>query len=90
MSYAVPHVGMKVEKLGAYLDTWGVDGNRNSVEFTDVAHRYRLVTSLPKADLEKSRERQLLEIHRAFELMAKVIGGSSLLSPLFNTGNAQV
>lgn len=76
MSYAVPHVGLKVEKLGAYLLTWGVDGNRDAVEFSGLYERFKRVVELPKSELERSRDHQLTEIRKAFEQMVEVISSA--------------
>jgi hypothetical protein len=77
MSYAVPYVGLKVEKLSAYLGTWGVEGNRNAVEFSDLFGRFETATSVPRAALEASRDRQFAEIRKAFDLMVETIRSSS-------------
>lgn len=73
MSYAVPHVGLKVEKLSAYLGTWGVDGNRDAVEFSGLFDRFTSATGVPKEKLEESRDRQFVEIRKGFDLMVKAI-----------------
>ncbi len=73
MSYAVSHVGLKVEKLSAYLGTWGVDGNRNAVEFSGMYDRFLAAINSSKELLERSRDRQFVEIRKGFELMVKAI-----------------
>ena len=73
MSYAVPHVGLKVEKLSAYLRTWGVDGNRDAVEFSALFDRFIAATGISKKELEESRDRQFTEIRKAFDLMVETI-----------------
>jgi hypothetical protein len=73
MSYAVPHVGLKVEKLNAYLNTWGVEGNNFAVEFSGLFDQFQLAKNLAKHDLELSRDTQLREIKQAFEKMAEVM-----------------
>jgi hypothetical protein len=73
MSYAVPHVGLKVEKLSAYLGTWGVEGNRDAVEFSGLSDRFRIATGISKEELERSRDRQFVEIRKAFDLMVETI-----------------
>lgn len=73
MSFAVPHVGLKVEKLGAYLDTWGVEGNRKSVEFSELNEQYEIAISVPKEEYEASRDRQMGEIKKGFGKMVQVL-----------------
>lgn len=73
MSYAVPHVGLKVEKLSAYLGTWGVAGNRDAVEFSDLYSRFSAVVEGSRDELEASRDMQFVEIRRAFDLMVDTI-----------------
>ncbi len=73
MSFAVPHVGLKVEKLGAYLDTWGVKENYCSVEFRDLYEQYKIAVSVSQQDYEASRDRQLEEIKKGFGKMVKVL-----------------
>ena len=73
MSYAVPHVGLKVEKLSAYLGTWGVEGNRDAVEFSGLFDRFVTATGVSKEELEDSRDRQFTEIRKAFDLMVETI-----------------
>jgi hypothetical protein len=76
MSYAVPHVGLKVEKLSAYLGTWGVEGNRNAVEFSGLYDRFTTATRVSEEELEKSRDRQFVEIRKAFDLMVDTLSSS--------------
>ncbi|MEB2774828.1 polysaccharide pyruvyl transferase family protein [Algoriphagus sp. D3-2-R+10] len=73
MSFAVPHVGLKVEKLGAYLETWGVKGNQRSIEFTEIYKQYQIATSHSKEALEASRDLQIVEIKKGFDKMVKVL-----------------
>jgi len=73
MSYAVPHVGLKVEKLSAYLGTWGVEGNRDAVEFSGLFDRFMTATGVSKGELEESRDRQFTQIRKAFDLMVATI-----------------
>ncbi len=73
MSYAVPHVGLKVEKLNAYLNTWGVEKNNFAVEFSGIFDQFQIAKNLDKGDLEKSRDTQIREIKKAFQKMAKVM-----------------
>ncbi|MDR7129852.1 hypothetical protein J2X69_002198 [Algoriphagus sp. 4150] len=75
LSYAVPHVGLKVEKLGAYLDTWGLEGNRRSIEFTEIYDQFLVATAVSKDDLEASRDRQFAEIKKGFDKMVRVLVG---------------
>lgn len=82
MSFAVPHVGLKVEKLNAYLGTWGVKGNDFAVEFGKLYDQFTVAVALPLQELERSRDRQLAEIRKAFDLMVDVMTAekSSLLN----------
>ena len=73
MSFAVPHVGLKVEKLGAYLATWGVKANDQSVEFAELYAQYALAVSVPKEEYEASRDRQFTEIKKGFDQMVQVL-----------------
>lgn len=73
MSFAVPHVGLKVEKLGAYLATWGVKANHRSVEFAELYAQYALAVSIPKEEYEASRDRQFTEIKKGFDQMVQVL-----------------
>lgn len=73
MSYAVPHVGLKVEKLDAYLHTWGVEGNNFAVEFSALFDQFQIAVNLDKGDLENSRDTQIRETKNAFEKMGKVL-----------------
>lgn len=73
MSFAVPHVGLKVEKLGAYLATWGVDGNRRSVEFDEIYRQYELATSISKSEYLSSRDRQMEQMKIGFGKMVQVL-----------------
>lgn len=73
MSYAVPHVGLVVEKLDAYLETWGVEGNNFAVPFDQTYKQYITATLVEKEAYHRSREKQLVEIRKAFDLMAKTL-----------------
>jgi hypothetical protein len=73
LSYAVPHVGLKVEKLGAYLATWGLDGNRRSIEFSEIYEQFKIAISASTKDLEASRNYQFKEMKRGFDMMLKVL-----------------
>lgn len=73
MSFAVPHVGLKVEKLGAYLATWGAKANHRSVEFTELYEQYEIAVSVAKDEYEACRDRQMEEIKKGFEKMVKVL-----------------
>ncbi len=69
MSYAVSHVGLKVEKLDAYLGTWGVKGNQFAVEFSQIYEQFNTAVSLTQESLVASRDKQFREIKKAFGLM---------------------
>jgi hypothetical protein len=73
MSFEVPHVGLKVEKLNAYLSTWGVKGNDFAVEFDQLYSQYQVVTAIDKSDYQKSKNLQFKEIREAFDTMLQVI-----------------
>jgi hypothetical protein len=73
MSYAVPHVGLKVEKLGAYLATWGLPGNQKSVEFHEIYSQFQIATQALETDLEASKNRQLAEIRKGFGKMLEIL-----------------
>lgn len=73
MSYAVPHVGLVVEKLDAYLETWGVEGNNYGVPFEQIYRQYVTATLIEKDAYEASRDKQLVEIRKAFDLMVKTL-----------------
>jgi hypothetical protein len=73
MSYAVPHVGLKVEKLDAYLATWGVPGNNFAVNFSQIHEQYKIAISVKAEDWEAARDRQIMEIKKAFDLMANTL-----------------
>lgn len=73
MSYCVPHVGLKVEKLGAYLATWGTAENHRSIEFSEIYSQFQVATSVSNKDLKHSRDVQLSEIRKGFDKMAKVL-----------------
>lgn len=73
MSFAVPHVGLKVEKLGAYLATWGAKANYRSVEFAELYAQYELAVSISKEEYEASRDHQMEEIKEGFGKMVKVL-----------------
>lgn len=73
MSYAVPHVGLVVEKLDAYLDTWGVEGNHFAVPFDQIYKQYITATLIEKEAYQKSRDMQLVKIKKAFDIMVKTL-----------------
>lgn len=73
MSYAVPHVGLRVEKLDAYLRTWGVKENDFAVDFSDIYKQYMVATTIHKGDYEKKRDLQIKEMKHGFDLMVEVI-----------------
>lgn len=73
MSFGVPHVGLKVEKLGAYLATWGVKRNFRSVEFSELYKQYQLAVSVPLEEYEESKNRQIEEIKKGFSKMLEVL-----------------
>ena len=73
LSYAVPHVGLKVEKLGAYLATWGIEGNLRSIEFAEIYEQFMVATNASQEALEASRDRQFVEIKKGFAKMVKVL-----------------
>jgi hypothetical protein len=77
MSYAVPHVGLKVEKLDAYLHTWGVKENDFAVDFHDIYKQYVIATTIKKVDYENIRDIQIKEIKNGFDLMVEVIKSNS-------------
>lgn len=73
MSYAVPHVGLIVEKLDAYLETWGVKGNDFAVGFDQINQQYLAATSIQKEAYKASLEKQIEEIKKAFDLMVQIL-----------------
>lgn len=73
MSYAVPHVGLVVEKLDAYLETWGVEGNNYGVPFDQIHKQYVTATLIDKAAYEAARDKQMVEIQKAFDLIAETL-----------------
>ena len=73
MSYAVPHVGLVVEKLDAYLETWGVEGNNYSVPFDQIYKQYITATLIEKEAYQAARDKQLVEIKKAFDLMVETL-----------------
>lgn len=73
MSFAVPHVGLKVEKLGAYLATWGMKGNQRAVEFSEIYSQFITATAAINQDLFASRNHQIKEIKKGFDKMIKVL-----------------
>ena len=73
MSYGVPHVGLKVEKLDAYLKTWGAVGNREAVDFGQIHSQYEAVVSIEPIQYLESRHRQVTEIKKGFDQMARII-----------------
>jgi len=77
MSYAVPHVGLKVEKLEAYLHTWGVKENDFAVDFHDIYKQYIIATTIKKVEYEIIRDIQIKEMKNGFDLMVEVIKSNS-------------
>lgn len=73
MSYAVPHVGLVVEKLDAYLETWGVEGNDHAVGFDHIFKQYLAATSVSKEAYKASMKRQFKEIKKAFDLIVQTL-----------------
>lgn len=73
MSYAVPHVGLKVEKLNAYLGTWGVDGNNFGVDFDRLSHQFQQATAIDPVVYEQARLYQIAKINQAFEAIETII-----------------
>jgi hypothetical protein len=73
MSYAVPHVGLVVEKLDAYLNTWGVEGNNYAVPFDQIYKQYITATRIEEKAYQGARDKQMGEIKKAFDLMVKTL-----------------
>jgi hypothetical protein len=73
LSYAVPHVGLKVEKLEAYLHTWGAKGNDFAVDFYQIHSQYVAAVSIPKSIYQEKREVQIEEMKTAFDQMVKIL-----------------
>ncbi|MEB2786079.1 polysaccharide pyruvyl transferase family protein [Algoriphagus persicinus] len=73
MSFAVPYVGLKVEKLGAYLATWGLEGNQRAIDFPEIYEQFKVATAASKEALEASRDLQIAEIKKGFDNMVKVL-----------------
>jgi len=73
LSYAVPHVGLKVEKLEAYLHTWGAKGNDFAVDFTKIHAQFLAATSISKSVYGKLRDVQIEEMRKAFDQMVMVV-----------------
>lgn len=73
MSYSVPHVGLIVEKLDAYLHTWGVKGNDFAVAFNQIHQQYKIAAAVPREQLEASRDKQLTEIKKAFDTIVQTL-----------------
>lgn len=73
MSFAVPHVGLKVEKLHAYLGTWGVDGNNYAVDFDRIYTQFQQATSIGKDQYEQKKILQFNLIKKAFDQMVTTI-----------------
>ncbi|AWW29637.1 polysaccharide pyruvyl transferase family protein [Echinicola strongylocentroti] len=78
MSYAVPYVGLKVEKLNAYLSTWGVEGNTFAVDFDRLFEQFKVATAIDKERYSQKQEEQIGQIKKAFDQMARVILGSQV------------
>lgn len=73
MSYNVPHVGLVVEKLDAYLSTWGVEGNQHAVGFDQIFDQYNRVIAIENEKYVTSRDRQFTQIKKAFDLIVQTI-----------------
>jgi hypothetical protein len=73
LSYGVPHVGLKVEKLEAYLHTWGAKGNDFAVDFSEIHSQFLVATDIPKSVYQEKREVQVEEMKKAFDLMVKIL-----------------
>lgn len=73
MSFAVSPIGLIVEKLNAYLNTWGVEGNDFAVGFHEIFEQFQIAVTLDKGDLEHSRDIQIKKIKEGFNKMAEVI-----------------
>lgn len=73
LSYAVPHVGLKVEKLEAYLNTWGAKGNDFAVDFTEIYTQFLKATSIQNSVYEQLRDIQINAMRKAFDQMVGVI-----------------
>ncbi|WP_194776384.1 polysaccharide pyruvyl transferase family protein [Pararhodonellum marinum] len=72
LSYAVPHVGLKVEKLEAYLRTWGAEGNDFAVDFNEIHSQFLAATAISKSVYEEKRDLQLTAIRKGFDQMVNV------------------
>ncbi|QDH81104.1 polysaccharide pyruvyl transferase family protein [Echinicola soli] len=73
MSYAVPHVGLKVEKLNAYLATWGLPKNNFAVGFEKLYAQFKVAVSLDQEAYREKQQIQLGQAKKAFDVMAGVI-----------------
>lgn len=73
MSYGIPHVGLKVEKLDAYLKTWGAVGNRKAVDFDQIHSQYERVVDVQPSQYLESRDKQVAEIKKGFDQMVQII-----------------
>ncbi|MCL6260676.1 polysaccharide pyruvyl transferase family protein [Aquiflexum sp. TKW24L] len=73
LSYAVPHVGLKVEKLDAYLNTWGAKGNNFAVDFSEIYTQFLAATVISKSVYEEKRDIQISEMKKAFDQMVKIL-----------------
>lgn len=73
LSYAVPHVGLKVEKLEAYLNTWGAKGNDFAVDFSEIHSQFLVASAIPQSVYQEKREVQVEEMKKGFEQMVKVL-----------------
>jgi len=75
MSYAVPHVGLKIEKLDAYLATWGVEGNTFAVDFDKVHKQFKVAVGISPEKYAEKRNTQIHQIKKAFDKIVEVIQG---------------
>jgi hypothetical protein len=73
LSFAVPHVGLKVEKLDAYLSTWGVAGNDFAVDFDRIFQQYQAAIAIDQQSYEQARTTQTEAMKRGFDKMAKLL-----------------
>ncbi|GGF24772.1 polysaccharide pyruvyl transferase family protein [Echinicola rosea] len=73
MSYAVPHVGLKVEKLNAYLATWGLPKNNFAVGFDKLFEQFKVAVSIDQAAYTEKQQIQVGQAKKAFDVIARVI-----------------
>ncbi|MBD8490036.1 polysaccharide pyruvyl transferase family protein [Echinicola sp. CAU 1574] len=73
MSYAVPHVGLVVEKLDAYLNTWGVEGNQCAVPFEQLYEQFKVVTEIAHERYHEKQQWQISLMEEAFDRMVDLV-----------------